>query len=121
MTESEFIVSMRLLIRSAVEKAKDGLTLAEAGQLFVAFIQIAMQAAAEFRVPGAAKKDLVMASVAELFDALSPYIPLPWFLLPFRAIVVSKLRAIVLSLTSGIVEAIYAWWQDRHPDPTPAA
>lgn len=119
MTESEFVAQMRLLIRSAVEKAKDGLTLAEVGQIFLSFVQIAMTAAAQFSIPGADKKKLVLAAILELYDALAPFLPLPWFLSPFRSIITAKLREIVLQLTSGIIEAVYSWW-DRDTTPEPA-
>lgn len=120
MTEAEFIQQCRALIQSVINEAKDGLTLAEAGRLFVSFTQFAMGIAAEFRLPGGIKKELVMAAVGELYDAVSSFLPLPWFLSPFRSIITTKLRSIVLAIISGVIEAVYSRWFDGST-PQPAA
>lgn len=110
MTEAEFVQKCRELIKSVLAEAKDGLTLAEIGRLFMMFVQFAMETAAEFRLPGGIKKELVMAAVGELYDAVAPFLPLPWFLSPFRGIIAAKLRTIVLAIVSGIIEGVYSRW-----------
>jgi len=126
MTLQQFTEQMRALIRSAVAKARDddGLTWAESGQLFIQFLQLAIEAATGLDISGPAKKEAVLIAIGELFDAVSPFIPLPWFLSPLRGILIPKLRTVVIAVASGAVEAIYAWFKRRFPDhlePNPGA
>jgi hypothetical protein len=120
MDPSEFRRQLRALIDAAREKAKDGLTWAEAGQLFVSFLQVAVESAAGLSLPGATKKEFVLAAVAELYDAVAPFVPLPWFLAPVRGILTKRFRDVVLRLADGAVEAVYFWWKNRSPNPDAA-
>jgi len=116
-TTQELTAKLRELIHDAVANAKDGLTWAEIGQVSVRFVQIAVEAATElYNLPGESKKLLVMTAIGELYDALAPFIPYPWFLAPLRGILTTKLRGVVLSLASGAVEAVYYWLKRRFPD-----
>lgn len=115
---TEFSTQMRALIDSAVAKARDadGLTWAEAGQLFVQFVQLAVEAATGLRLDGAGKKQAVLLAIGELFDAIAPYIPMPWYLAPLRSVLIAKLRQVVLAVASGGIEAVYYWLKRRFPD-----
>lgn len=95
-------------LADAKAKAQGGLTLAECGQLFVALTQLAVQAANTLANPGAEKKQLVLEAVGQLWDHLEPYLPLPGWLRPFWPFLRGSVKAIVLAVASGAVEAIYA-------------
>lgn len=98
--------------------AADGLTLAEVGNLFVALIGLAVAAAAKLNNSGEEKKAFVLEAVGYLYDAIAPAIPLPFFLQPFRAFVRPHVRALVLRLADGVIEAVYRRLQ-LAPQPLP--
>lgn len=107
-----FIAQVRML-------ADQGLTLAEMGQIFLAFIRLLVYGVeAEEEMSGDEKKQLVLDWVGYLFDLLAPLIPLPWFLAPLSRFVQGRLRGIVLSVADGVIEAIVAWMNEPEP-PTP--
>jgi hypothetical protein len=91
--------------------AADGLTWSEVGHLFVAFIVMLVNAAEALIDPsgqaasGEDKKQAVLAAVGYLFDMIAPALPLPMFLSPFRSWLTSSLRALVMSLADGAIEA----------------
>ena len=113
----DFRTSMRLVIRDVAAKAADGLTLREAGQIAIEFLQLAIQAAAKLALPGSLKKEAVLGAFEELLDVLLPLLPLPWFLAPFRKIILAKAKVILMALADGAIEAIYRWWKQRQPVP----
>lgn len=94
-------------IQSAKEKAKDGLTLAEVGELFVALLQLAVVAAKELSNPGVEKKAIVKEALSQLFDAVEPYLPIPFWAKPFWLLLKSPIKQLVLALADGAIEAIY--------------
>ena len=103
----DFVGQARLL-------AADGLTWAEVGHLFVAFIAMLVGAAESLIDPSGAaasgedKKQAVLDAVGYLFDMLAPALPLPMWLSPFRAYVTRSLRALVMALADGAIEAAVA-------------
>lgn len=94
------------LIR-ARELASDGLTVAEIGELFVEFLQLCVEAAAQLANPGVEKKQLVLDAVGMFVDIVGPLLLTKlwlgwasWLLLP-------SLKSFVLSMADGAIEAIY--------------
>ena len=97
-----FIARARML-------ADGGLTLAEIGQLFVAFLTLVVDAADDFQdASGEEKKATVLDAAGYLFDVLAPAFPLPWFVAPFRSFIRKPTRAIALAIADGVIEAIVA-------------
>lgn len=101
----DLIEQVRSYIADAKVKAADGLTLAEVGQLVYGFILLAVQAARSLGNSGPEKKAIVIAWATELYDVLSPFIPLPWWLMLFKP----WLKPIFVQLVSGAIEAAYDW------------
>lgn len=113
-TASTFSQQVQEFIAAARVLAGDGLTLAEVGQLFLALITLAVDAAARLSATGETKKSWVLSAVAQLYDAVAPHVPLPWFVAFLRPLIRPHLRALVLALADGVIEAVY---QARQPDP----
>lgn len=110
-TAFNFQERVSVFVAEAKRLAADGLTYEEASQLFTALIVLAVESAKALVNTGAEKKQFVLEAVAFLFDAIAPAIPLPWFLIwlqPFRPMFRPALRAFVLSLADGVIEAVYA-------------
>lgn len=103
-----FTDQIRAFIAEARELAADGLTLAELGQLFIALITLAVEAAQKLRADGKEKKSWVLSAVAQLYDAIAPHVPLPWFLQVLRPVLRPHLRAAVLAIADGVIESVYA-------------
>lgn len=106
---NDFGVLVAEFIKSAKEKARDGLSLAEAGQLFVALAQMAVVAAQELANPGPEKKSLVREALSQLYDAVEPHFPIPFWLKPFWVFLKSPVKTSVLAIADGAIEAIYAY------------
>jgi hypothetical protein len=96
--------------------AQGGLTLAEVGQIFVALIELAVNAAELLNdATGEEKKQAVLDETSYLFDFVYPYIPL-WIFSPLRAWLKEPVRKIVLAIADGVVEVFVA----KLPAPAPA-
>lgn len=100
----------RAFINAAKEKAKDGLTISEFGELFVALMELAMEFVNQFSVPGARKKELVLEALGQLFDALADKL-VPIWLYPAWFFAKPAVRTIVLAIADGAIEAILARWK----------
>lgn len=103
-----FAPQVEAFVAEAKLLAADGLTWAEAGQLFTALIALAVAAAQQLSNPGTEKKQWVLDAVGYLFDAIGPMLPLPAIVQPFRAWIRPYVRRLVLMLADGAIEAIYA-------------
>jgi hypothetical protein len=89
--------------------AQDGLTLTEVGQIFGEFTWLAVHAAEDLQdASGEDKKAAVLAAVSYLYGVVAPFIPLPWFVQPFRSVLREPIRQIVLLTVSGLIEVIVA-------------
>jgi hypothetical protein len=114
-------------VAQATLLASDGLTWSEAGQLFLAFIWLCVDAAETLVDPsgnpasGEDKKQAVLDAVGYLFDLVAPMLPLPMFLQPFRGWLRAPLRALVLALASGAIEVAVSRLDPEPPKPAPAA
>jgi hypothetical protein len=110
-----FQQQVQAFVAEAGRLAADGLTLAEVGQLFVALITLAVDAAAQLANEGPQKKAFVLNAVAYLYDAIAPSIPLPMIVQTFRAWLRPYVRGLVLSLADGAIEAVYQRFQAPNP------
>lgn len=95
------------ILQIAKEKAKDGFTWQELGELFTIFLQMSVKDLIKVSISGPEKKALVLAGVGELFDIVAPAIPLPVWLTPFRVWMRPYFKQIVLLISDGAIEAIY--------------
>lgn len=105
MTEDQVRSVYHEYIVSAVEQASDGLSWAEFGTILVGFLKLAVRVADDMLGDGPAKKAVVMAAAAMLFDSLAGSLvplagwPLWWFVRPV-------IRAAVLQISSGTIEVL---------------
>lgn len=118
-----FQAQVEAFVARARELAAEGLTWAELSQLTIALVQLAVSAATQLANPGADKKALVLAAVGYLFDAVAPRLALPFPLSLVdgwvRPWIQPRLRALVLSLADGAIEAIYSRLKPARPGPPP--
>jgi hypothetical protein len=100
-------------VADARQLAEGGLTWHELGQLGSEFTQLAVAAADTVEgASGEDKKALVLSAAGYLFDTVSPLVPLPWFLTPFRGPILRSARVITLELVGGLVETFVAKLQE---------
>lgn len=94
----------------SIAKAKDGLTLTEAGQILQGFVLLNVDAAVDLDNDGAAKKSIVMQWVLDLYDKMIAYLPLPMWLAWVKWPGVSgALRSLVAQWISGQIESALEW------------
>lgn len=106
-TAGSFQKLVESFVSQAMLLAAEGLSLAEIGQLFSAFVTLLVEAAEQLGdLTGIEKKQTVLDAVGYLFDILAPSIPLPFFLQPFRRWLRAPIKSLVLTLADGAIEAI---------------
>lgn len=86
-------------------KAANGLTVAEFGELAVALLHIAIDAADSIPVDGAQRKEFVLNAVGYLFDTVADRC-IPLLAWPIWAIVKPSVRQLVLLIASGAIESL---------------
>lgn len=96
---------VRAFVATAKEIAGGGVTVAEFGELAVALMRIAIQAADAIPVDGAMRKEFVLNAIGLLFDELADRcVPtLGW---PIWLIVRPAVRSLVLLAASGAIESL---------------
>lgn len=101
-----FIIAAERFLNTARDKARDGLTWAEFGSLVAALVRLAVEMLdATQTLSGPEKKEIVLESVAVLFDALAlPCVPITLY--PFWFIVRPPARALVVAIAAGTIETI---------------
>ena len=92
-------------VATAESAASDGLTWAEFGELMVSLLRLAVRLVDLLQVSGPEKKEIVLAAAAALFDSLADRC-VPLLLWPVWGLVRSPVRALVMALASGAVEAL---------------
>jgi len=95
-----------VFLDAAAEKAKDGLTWSEFGELMLALVRLSITTLdAVNQMTGAEKKEMVVEAVAALFDRLADKAipPVVW---PVWLLAKPSIRALILSLTAGAVEVL---------------
>lgn len=96
---------VRAFVVVAKAKAQGGLTIAEFGELAVALLRIAIDAADAIPVDGADRKTFVINAVALLFDTVADKC-VPLMAWPVWVIARPAVRQLVLLAASGAVEAL---------------
>lgn len=96
---------VRAFVATAKVKAAGGLTLAEFGELAVALLRIAIEAADAIPVDGAERKEFVLAAIALLFDSVADKC-IPTLAWPVWIIVKPAARQLLLLVASGAIESL---------------
>lgn len=106
-SESQFFGPKVLaFLDAASEKAKDGLTWSEFGELMLALVRLSITTLdAVNQMTGAEKKEMVVEAVAALFDRLADK-AIPAVVWPIWVLAKPSIRALILSLTAGAVEVL---------------
>lgn len=86
-------------------KAKDGITVAEFGELFLALMRLCIEVADTLDAAGPDKKQMVLEALGDLFDAVADKL-VPLYLWPVWAIAKPAIRASVLAAASGAIEIV---------------
>jgi len=95
-----------VFLDAAAEKAKDGLTWSEFGELMLALVRLSITTLdAVNQMTGAEKKEMVVEAVAALFDRLADK-AIPAVVWPVWLLAKPSIRALILSLTAGAVEVL---------------
>jgi hypothetical protein len=93
-------------LKVAEEAARNGITWSEFGELLMALLRLSIQAADTLSgMSGKEKKEMVLAAVAALFDAVADK-AVPAYLYPVWLLARPAVRSLVLALSSGAVEIL---------------
>lgn len=86
-------------------KAEGGLTVTEFGELFLALMRVAIEAADALSAAGAQKKELVLDALTMLFDEVADKM-VPVYLWPIWIVARPAVRASVIAAASGAIEVV---------------
>ncbi len=100
-----FSDKVRAFVSIARMKARDGLTVAEFGELSIALLRISIAALDSVPADGAQKKQWALDAVAMLFDALADKC-VPMLAYPLWLIVKPAVRQLVLLAAAGAIESL---------------
>lgn len=92
-------------IAAAKEKAADGLTVAEFGELATALMRVVMAAVDSLPAEGDQKKQWVLDAVAMLFDAVADRC-IPTLAWPIWLVVRGSVRSLVIMAAAGAIESM---------------
>lgn len=104
---------VKAFVAIAKVKAADGITIAEAGELFVALLRVAIDAADSIPVDGAERKAFVINAVALLFDTVADKC-VPVMAWPLWVLVKPAVRSLVLAAASGAIESLLPLVRKAH-------
>lgn len=109
MTDLQGVVTVteqvRAYITNAKVLAKDGLTVAEFGELATELMRVLVAAMDSIDAAGPKKKTWLLAAIAALFDEVSDKcVPLPAY--PFWLMVKPAVKRVLLHFAGGAVEVI---------------
>lgn len=96
---------IRVFIAAAKEKAADGLTVSEFGELTIALLRVVIAAADILPEDGDQKKTWVLAAVGMLFDAVADKC-VPLMAWPIWLVVRGSVRSLVLMAAAGAIESM---------------
>jgi hypothetical protein len=97
---------LRAYVATSIEKAADGLTLAEFGELLLAGMRTAISVLDDFTgLSGEQKKTVVLDLVGDLFDALADK-AVPAYAWPLWVIAKPTAKSLLLAIASGVCEAL---------------
>lgn len=86
-------------------KAKEGLTVSEFGELFLALMRLTIEAVDAMSAAGDQKKELVLEALGELFDRFADR-AVPIYAYPFWVLAKPAFRAALMALASGAIEVV---------------
>jgi hypothetical protein len=104
---------VRAFIAVAQSAASGGITLAEFGELLMALMKIAIDAADAIPVDGAERKAFVVNAVGLLFDGLADK-AIPALAWPFWLILKPAARQLLLLIVSGAIESLLPLVRKAH-------
>ena len=86
-------------------KAEGGLTVTEFGELFLALMRVAIEAADTLSAAGSQKKELVLDALTMLFDEVADKM-VPIYLWPIWVVARPAVRASLIAAASGGIEVV---------------
>jgi len=99
---------MQRFVDEARAAAANGLSWGEAGRLVGNVVRLGVAAAAELEdAPGEAKKAIVVRWTEALVDVALPVLPLPVWLRVVAPFVRPAIKAVVMAIADGLIEAAY--------------
>jgi hypothetical protein len=104
---------VRAFVSIAKVKAVGGITLAEFGELAVALMRVAIEAADAIPVEGAERKQFVLNAVGLLFDTLADK-AIPALAWPVWIILKPAARQLLLLVASGAIESLLPLVRKAH-------
>ena len=104
---------VRAFVSVAKLKAANGITLAEFGELLIALLKVAIDAADSIPVDGAERKAFVINAVGLLFDGLADK-AIPALAWPFWIILQPAARQLLLLIVSGAIESLLPLVRKAH-------
>jgi hypothetical protein len=104
---------VRAFIAVAQSAASGGITLAEFGELLMALMKIAIDAADAIPVDGAERKAFVVNAVGLLFDNIADK-AIPALAWPFWIILKPAARQLLLLIVSGAIESLLPLVRKSH-------
>jgi hypothetical protein len=96
---------VRAFVTVARLKAENGLTVAEFGELFLALMRVAIEAADTLSAAGSQKKELVLDALTLLFDEVADKV-VPIYLWPIWVVARPAVRAALIAAASGGIEVV---------------
>jgi hypothetical protein len=96
---------VRAFVATAKVKAAGGITVSEFGELAVALMRVAIEAADAIPVDGAERKQFVLNAIALLFDTVADR-AIPALAWPVWIIVKPAARQLLLLVASGAIESL---------------
>lgn len=102
---AEVAEKISAFIAVARVKTRDGLTVAEFGELTVSLMRIVIAAVDVLAIDGSRRKEVVLEAVAALFDAVADK-AVPTLAWPVWLIVRPTVRQLVLLAAAGAVESL---------------
>lgn len=104
---------VRAFIAVAQSAASGGITLAEFGELLIALLKIAIDAADSIPVDGGERKAFVVTAVGLLFDNIADK-AIPALAWPFWLILKPAARQLLLLIVSGAIESLLPLVRKAH-------
>ncbi len=105
MTFERLVADVDAFVDAAVEKSKDGLTVAEFSELAFALLRLVIVAVDAMPEDGSTKKTWALDAVGLLFDRIAAR-AVPVFLLPVWIVCKPALKKLCIMAASGAIEQI---------------
>jgi hypothetical protein len=101
-------------VKQAARTETGGLTIAKVSKLFTDAMHLAVyEVEKNVVLAGTQKKQVVIDTISQVYDIVTPYIPWPAFIAPFTILFKRQIKATVLLICDGAIESIVS----RLPQP----